>query len=585
MNNVPLFVLALLLGGAALLPAVHRWWPARVPQVAFLTAATTSLVWLLAAGFLPLSLTFSEWPVALSLLPWQGLVDEVAWLLSALWLLLLAAALLVSVATSLAPEARRQDANGQPATGETLLWPALEPVRPALQPVLLLLLGATGLIAFWSNSLAGILTGWTLLAAIWILLLLLATPLKESRHGSGERPGHWLVRLGAGLSAPIFLWLAAAALAAALPAAVNRGGLLAEIGQWPLRASAWLLLAAVWQMGIFPVHLWRPLDWHLPPYMAALIHTAPAVAGLSLLIRLVNATDVALSFGLPLTAIGLLGLLAGAVMSWSVTGERLRVVAALALAHASLVLLVGMWAGGEALLVEARVLLIGIGLLFLSAAAQNEPRPAWYVVGPLLAAASLAGLPLTAGFTGRAALYNAWLDDGRFVLVLVSVLLHIPLLATAFYIAWRSRPGAVSGAITPVSWKLGLLPKGMALPEHEKWPGLLAAVALLLPAITLITPSRLAFAEVRFVTWLAILAPVAAGAVLLRYLPLLREGQLALRQVVDLDFPLAWLYQNVGRALAAAGSALREAATVLEGEGGMLWLIVLLVILWLAWLG
>jgi hypothetical protein len=581
MNHVPLFVLALLLGGATLLPAVQRWWPARMPQVAFLTAATTSLVWLLAAGFLPLSLTFSEWPVALSLLPWQGLVDEVAWLLSALWLLLLAAALLVHAATSLAPEAHRQDANGQPVTGERLLWPALEPVRPALQPALLLLLGATGLIAVWSNSLAGILTGWTLLAAIWILLLLLATPLKESRHGSGEPPGHLLVRLGAGLSAPVFLWLAAAA----LPAAVNGGGLLSEIGQWPLWASAWLLLAAVWQMGIFPLHLWRPLNWRLSPYTAALIHTAPALAGLSLLIRLVTATDVALSFGLPLTAIGLLGLLAGAAMSWSVTGERLRVVAALALAHASLVLLVGMWTGGQALLVEARVLLIGIGLLFLSAGAKNEPRPAWYVVGPLLAAASLAGLPLTAGFTGRAALYNAWLDDGRFVLVLVSVLLHIPLLATAFYIAWRSRPGDVSGGITPVSLNLGLLPKEMALPEREKWPGLLAAVALLLPAITLITPSRLAFAEVRFVTWLAILAPVAAGAVLLRYLPLLREGQLALRQVVDLDLPLGWLYETVGRALAAAGSALREAAAILEGEGGMLWLVVLLVILWLAWLG
>jgi hypothetical protein len=495
---------------------------------------------------------------------------------------------LVHAATSLAPEAHRQDANGQPVTGETLLWPALEPVwpalepvRPALQPALLLLLGAAGLIAVWSNSLAGILTGWTLLAAIWILLLLLATPLKESRHGSGERLGPLLVRMGAGLSAPIFLWLAAAA----LPAPVNGGGLLSEIGQWPLRASAWLLLAAVWQMGIFPLHLWRPLNWHLSPYTAALIHTAPALAGLSLLIRLVTATDVALSFGLPLTAIGLLGLLAGAAMSWSVTGERLRVVAALALAHASLVLLVGMWAGGEALLVEARVLLIGIGLLFLSAAAQNEPRPAWYVVGPLLAAASLAGLPLTAGFTGRAALYNAWLDDGRFVLVLVSVLLHVPLLATAVYIAWCSRPGAVSGGVTPVSLKLGFLPREMALPEREKWPGLLAAVALLLPAITLITPSRLAFAEARFVTWLAILAPVAAGAVLLRYLPLLREGQLALRQVVDLDLPLGWLYENVGRTLAAAGAALREAAAILEGEGGMLWLILLLVILWLAWLG
>jgi hypothetical protein len=37
-----------------------------------------------------------------------------------------------------------------------------------------------------------------------------------------------------------------------------------------------------------------------------------------------------------------------------------------------------------------------------------------------------------------------------------------------------------------------------------------------------------------------------------------------------------------GEALAAVGESLREAARLLEGEGGMLWLLLLLVIFWLA---
>jgi hypothetical protein len=567
MNNVPLLVIALLVMGTALLPAVYLWRPARLSGVAFLVAAAAGLIWLPAGRLLPLSFTFSNWPAALSLPAWHWSVDEVAWLLSALWLLLLVAALLINATLGL-PGTAGSSSDDQVAVG-------LLPVWPALQPALLLLLGAAGLISVWSDSLAGLLSGWTLLAAVWILLFLLAGPLKESRRGSENTPARLLVRLGAGLSAPLFLWLAAAA----LPEGTHRGGLLAEIAQWPLPVTAWLLLAAAWQMGIFPLHLWRPLDWRLPPHVAALIHVAPALAGLSLLIRLVTATGVALDFGLPLTALGLLGVLAGAVMAVSITADKVRATAALALGHAGLAFLVGMWAGGEALLAEARVLLVAAGLLFLSVTAQDSARPPWFAAGPLLAAAALVGLPLTAGFAGRAALYQAWLDNGRIILVLVSTLLHIPLLAAAFQIAWGSRP--ISGGVAPVNMKFGLLPAAVMLPEREQWRGLLPAVALLLPAMTLVSASGL---EAHLVVWLALLAPLLAAVALLRYVPQLRDGQRALRQVVGLELPLGHLFQNVGRLLAVAGYGLRQATTILEGEGGMLWLLLLLVVFWLAWL-
>jgi hypothetical protein len=577
MNLVPLLVIALLLSSAVSLPVIQRWRPALVPRFAFLGAAAAGLLWLTAAGSLPLSVTLSTWPEALALPAWQWQVDDVAWLLSALWLLLLAAGLLIHTAVHLEP-LPEEEPGGEASIAEQL-WPSVQSLWPAVQPGLLLLLGAAGLIATWSASLAGMVTGWTALAATWIGLLLLATPFRETRRGIGGPPAGLLVRLGAGLSAPLFVWLAAAA----LPVSVNRGGELAEIGRWPLPAAAWLLLAAVWQMGIFPLHMWRPLDCRLPAYSAALLHTAPALAGLALLVRLVSATDVALSFGLPLTALGLLGLLVGVAMSWSVAADKTRAVAALALGHASVVLLVGMWAGGEALLLEARVLLIGTGVLFLSTVAQQSDRPAWYAAGPVLAVAAVAGLPLTAGFTGRAALYNAWLADGRFILVLVSALLHIPLLATAFYIAWWKHAGTAAHGAGLSSLSVGLLPPTVTLPEREKWPGLLVAAALFLPALALVKGSGLPLAEVRFITWLALLAPVVGGVILLRHLPFLRETQLAFRQVVGLDLPLARLYQNVGRLLAAAGSALREAAAILEGEGGMVWLLLLLLLFWAAW--
>lgn len=519
----PLTFLILLLVGAGASLLLARLRPRYAPPAAAVTATVVTLLWLPARAQLPLTFNLSPWPAGLSLPDWTWRVDPFAWELS------LGVLVLVTAVTLYRGE------------NEQRLLPAGVPVPLG---TLALLFGLAGLVALWANSLPGLLAGWTLLSVVFFALLFSSPAMRE-------RPAALWSRVGASWLGLFFLWLAAAT----LPQVAGM-----EMQGWPVLTRSLLLVAALLQIGVFPFHWWRPPAGALLPGMAALAHTIPAAAGALLWARLEANGDIGLGFALPLTLLGLLGLFAAAYRAWSHPDAPGRMAAALVMGQASLILLAGIWAGPEAAVAEGRVLLLAGGLLLLAAPALKEANPLLRL-GPLLAALAMAGMPLTAGFRGRALLYATWQGEGRWILILAAAILHLPLVAAG----------------------LTLVLDGVQ--DHFEFSPSLARIAsaahTLVPVFGL--PAIAGLAEASTVAWFAVLLPIAAGAALIHYTDEANQVQRLLGAALVPKIPAAGEIRAGARAAARSlAQAIRQAAAVVEGESGFLWLLLLLVILWLA---
>jgi hypothetical protein len=549
------------------------------------------LTWLAMRPRLPLAVTLSEWPEAALLPPWNWRVDAMTWHVTGVVLLLTLAALLVA-------SGKRQAAgNGEQYRLSTRTLP------PAAY---LFLLAAATLAALWADSLAGMLAGWMLLAVVWAATLWLAGDYRAN-------VASWLLRVG---------WLLASLFALWLGAAGEPGVASPPTNSWPATATTALLLAASLQMGVWPLSAWRPLDNNqLAPAAAAMIHVLPTVAGAGLLARLMAGGSVNMAYTLLLTAWALLGCLRGVRLAWAHLQEPAGMAAALALVQTSIILLAGVWAGPAAVIAEVRVLVLAVGMLFLVDGRPVTRTKWWRAIGPMVAVAALAGLPFTAGFAGRAALYDAWLANDRFVLVLVAALLHVPLVAAVLVLLWprskvarsgdRPQPGAEvarsgerpeRGGVDSAEDRFLGGPRN----DSDKWleergdrflggprndsvgdrvagtagKAIVYEAGLLLAALGLLSPGGLGQADP--VTWLALGAAAAAGFALSRFIGEVREARAALRQAFTVNLPLEAIVVTLRRLGQGMKAVLGEAVLILEGEGGLLWLLVLVVVFWLA---
>ncbi len=421
-----------------------------------------------------------------SLFTWR--IDEITWPLAISWLL-----------------------------GGTAVFLFVFRTQPRWRLAALVFLVAAGFVPLVAGSQASALTAWLVLMLVWGVAWTLSTPADDSVWPKLK----WLL-----LSVP-FIWLAA----------INQTN-------QPTMSQTAVLLAALPQLGVWPVHGWRQINTPATGF-TALLQTAPVLAGAVWLARwLVPAS----SHNLLVTVVGLGSLLAGVYLVWRHLASP---IVGVAVTQAGFILLAAQWATPSAVLAETRVLLLVVTILVLTA---NQPigRGRWWrIVPPLVALAALAGLPLTAGFAGRAALYTAWLNNGNGLLLLVAALLHIPLITAVFLSIWQNE--TVTETADPMLEVATWLPVAglfsFSLNSH-----LLAVVAILLPAL------------------LGVLIPW-------RW-----PNLTTLREAVAQAFPFLWvrqgwqLAQQLGR---GAGAALREAALILEGEGGLLWLLLFIFIYWI----
>ncbi|UCG25399.1 MAG: hypothetical protein JSW55_05225, partial [Chloroflexota bacterium] len=398
----------------------------------------------------------------------------------------------------------------------------------------------------WTATMAGLITSWVVLTFAWLVLL---WAMSDERVGVGTL----LTRGGAMLLGVLFLWLAAG-----VSGAEGAGPVVGN--QWSDRASVMLLLAAMGPLGALPLQWWRPLAWSLPLEMSALVHLAPVVAGGSLLARIsgpAGAHDA--GFLAVATSFGLLGILIGITVAWMYVASPGRSLSALALAQTGVVVLAAAWAGTEGALSATRVLLLATGGMFLAARWAPRRLP-WPAIVPLMA---LAGLPFTAGYTSLVAVYDAWLTGGGAVLLIIGAALLMFLLAAGILVVRRETPAG------------GIDDKTTVLQARHY-------LALALPSLGLIMMPDGQIVEVSPWAWIAVVVAIGGSLVLSRYEHRLQDAQLAIRRALHLGFVGRRLLRLFARIGSALDMLVRELAAILEGEGGMLWLLVFVVVIWLA---
>jgi hypothetical protein len=252
-------------------------------------------------------------------------------------------------------------------------------------------------------------------------------------------------------------------------------------------------------------------------------------------------------------------MLIGAGFAWIHLTSSGHVALAAIMVQISIVLLAGMWTSGWAVVAETRILILATGGLALIHH-RAERRFVWVKA---LFIAAFAGLPLTAGFDSRVGLYKSWLDDGRGLLVLVMALLHVSVIAALLRPFWLD--GNVSDHKSETSLEKIRLGAGLGI-----------------GMVGLLSFARTPLGDVSILTWGAILLPVIFGVIISWQAERVREAHLGLRRALHFELPMTRINRLWANAFSIFKDILRESTATLEGEGGMLWLLLLLVVFWLA---
>jgi hypothetical protein len=405
---------------------------------------------------------------------------------------------------------------------------------------ILLVLAAVCLLCLLPSNLYTLALIWTALDGVTGAAWLLTT-----RRQQGP-----LIHWGAGAAGTLALWSAALSMQA---------GLTSQSLPIPTVEPGWtgtaLVLAGTLRLAPFPFHLGRPhlaTDLFRNPALKPARQILPLSSGAWLLAQ-VPGTDFVPFFPQQfITTLLLTGLVGSGLLAW-LPGEEIRAVRWVVRGQAAMTVLACIWAGPEAALAQGMVLVLAGGLILVSADSQETPPEQKVLAG--MAIAALAGIPLTWGGIGRFALYQRWLASPWGLYLFLAAGAWLLLLGAAGRPLFRTSSPGVARQTRIVA---GLTNALLVV-------GLLAA------------PGAAASAW----AWLAIILPLAAGGILAKEARSLQPLQQQLENRLHPVLALHWLRRAAGRLAAAIGRAANAVHQTLEGEGAVLWLLVLLALAWL----
>jgi hypothetical protein len=313
------------------------------------------------------------------------------------------------------------------------------------------------------------------------------------------------------------------------------------------------------QFGAVPLQWWRPLDWSMNPSLASIVHLIPSIVGASLLAHLMTTEAPGVTILFFTTIIGLLGLLIGGALVWTHLDDSIRVATGLVLAQAGMIILIGSWVGSTAVVGQSKLFVLALGGLFIAGESPRQPYN-WNGLVPL---AALAGLPLTAGFVSLASLYTTWLTGASFLLAVVTMLLFVPFIGAALLAFWPTK-------------------QSVDYPLVTRQARLRTGIGLLLPTIGLLSlPTGIGTVFSPF-SLLFILLAAAGGIALGIAVRRDSEIQSGLRHAFRLRVPskgALTIFKTISEGLAAS---VRAVTMIFEGEGGLLWLLLFILVFWLA---
>jgi hypothetical protein len=193
----------------------------------------------------------------------------------------------------------------------------------------------------------------------------------------------------------------------------------------------------------------------------------------------------------------------------------------------------------------------------------NHPQQAWVYLPPLLATATLAGLPFTLGWAGRGALYGAAWESGAPGTLALAVVAEGAALS-ALYHVWRGLPRGEPAEATRIWRPLGAALATIPFLIPAAGPRLLQGVGGGIGSDP--QPLNAALGLVGALLWAVFLG--YGRPRLLDAMPFSRAGVLsALR--------LGWMLDGLGRALDTLSRIVLRLRAVVEGEHYLAWAILL----------
>lgn len=492
------------------------------------TLLALSALWTVRHAPLPVTQIVAAWqPISVFTVPLSFRVDDTAWLL-ALGLLV------VLLATALAWEA----------------YPGQH--RPGSSAVALLLTAAAVSGIFASNLLT-LAVAWGLLDLAFVVALLV--------RGGAEVGRRAALAIVVTTASTICIWIAA------LLIENQQGSLYWHLFNPREDARAWLMAAAVLRMGLYPFHQWLPVELGTEPDRAAIIFIVPTASGLALWARMALAQALPTESIVPLLAV--LSLIVGALLAWRSVQPR----GSLPFITLCLTGSVGLLAAGGAS--AAQLIAATLNWMFISVSlfitrGLDRRQPYWSV-GSLIALLSLAALPGTLGFVVQQGVVAAAVAEPQWAILAAVVVAQIGVMAAALRLllapATESAPANIARQIV---WGLALACGALPLL-------LLALSENTLPALP--STSEL-LGQLSPIGLLALFAPLVIGALLAWRGPLIERsasgrGQSVWGHILRLEWLNAALFYLIDRLTVF----LRAAAGLFEGEGGLLWTVIVIVVI------
>jgi formate hydrogenlyase subunit 3/multisubunit Na+/H+ antiporter MnhD subunit len=332
----------------------------------------------------------------------------------------------------------------------------------------------------------------------------------------------------------------------------------------PPTARLLLGLAAALRLGLYPLHIWQPVELVGEPDRAILIYLVPAMAGLSLWARL--AVIQGLPEGNLWPVIALATALIGGVLAWIQADPR-ESLPHLALGYGGMLILaatVGK-APAETLAAGSASWLLGLTLLFVG---RPFMRQTWlWAIPAALGVATLAGLPWTLGFVNRSTFYQSALAGPGWILVLA-------IIAEIFLVAAMLRR-VLTPDTTPV-------PQGL-VPAIGYASALVVAAAPVIIFGVILLPTAAPTVRLSIGAWIGWSVPLAGGVALTFMAERVRarlSGQgfpsgdwgAVAGQIMRLD----WLYSLLMPLMRSPARVGLWLGDLLEGDGAFLWMLLIL---------
>jgi hypothetical protein len=399
-----------------------------------------------------------------------------------------------------------------------------------------LLLGALGVIAVFAGNPLTLLAAWTAIDLVEFLILLAQKIPSAMRERVVMA---FTVRIiGSGM-------LLAAVL---LNSTAEFEWTFANI---PARATTLLLVAVGMRLGVLSAYIPMLRESVSRRGLGSMIYLVPAAGSLVLLNRTAYVVESSTIITLLLVFVGLSALYAG--LSWVLAGDELDGAPAWILGMASLSAAAAMLAQPVASQAWGMAVLLAGGLIFYTSALER--RMVWL---PLLGVLGISALPFTPAWNG-ALMYAPPFSIILVVFILAQVLFMYGYIKHAL----RTREG-----LTGVErWVWLIYPLGLALlPILHFIYGWYALVEFdnLVPASW----------------WLGIVAALLTALLvgITRFGPEISIVRIA---ILESLFSLQWLYRLIWTFFRAVASAIQFSTTILQGEGGLLWAFLMLLILFL----